>query len=236
MRARIIAVLILILLIGIPVWAYYYLTTREIASLSISAWTGSVFSVRLLGSWGIDGLPLADRALSYSQDCITECRISPILPARYTLTLTSSGSITLRDDISIDTGNELYRAYTLIRDISFNRIDSPDLSSVASWSTWHIRTETGSSIGDGENRIEDIRFTDAIDLSSGIRLGYIDQKDTKKLSLANLPLGQSILVRLDRNTGESSIVRTGMDIWAFILYRGLPAYMDSRWGIFAIRD
>lgn len=55
--------------------------------------------------------------------------------------------------------------------------------------------------------IEDIRFTSSIDLSSGIRIGYIDKKDAKKLSLANLPPIESVLIRLDRITGESVILR-----------------------------
>ena len=87
---------------------------------------------------------------------------------------------------------------------------------------------------EGEKEIEDIRFTDAIDLTPYIRLGYIDQKDTQKLSLGNFAPGQSVLIRLDRTTGESVVVRKGMGIASLLLYRNAPAYMDSTGDIYTI--
>ena len=236
MRARLLAVLILIVLLAIPVWVYYYLMNQEIAMLTISTGTGSAFSVELVWSWDIDGLPLADRALSYRQDCVWVCQIWPILPARYSLTLSSSGQIDIRDDIVINTGEKLSRSYTFIEDIRFIRIDPVDISNISSGSTWHIRTSSGSYIDEWDSLSEDIRFTDAIDLTPDIRLGYIDANDTIKLSLGNFSFGQSVLVRLDRTTGESRVVRQWVDIGALLLYRGRPAYSSSVWDIFTILD
>ncbi len=75
-----------------------------------------------------------------------------------------------------------------------------------------MRTETGSFVIDSDKITEDIRFTDAIDLTPEIRLGYIDKNDTAKLSIGNFVPNQSVLVRLDRTTGEGVTVRKGIDI------------------------
>ncbi|MBC7498673.1 hypothetical protein H7170_03465 [Candidatus Gracilibacteria bacterium] len=235
MRARLLAFLILILLVAVPAFAYYYFTSRSIASLNISSGSGVVFTARLAGSFGVDGLPLADRALSYSQACISQCHISPILPARYTLTLMSSGQTDISDTLIINTADKITRSYLFTRDVMFTIVDNiADIADISSGSTWHTRTQTGSYIRDGEKEIEDIRFTDAIDLTPDIRLGYIDQKDTTKLSIGNFPLGQSVLIRLDRTTGESVVVRKGLEIGAFVLYRNTPAYIESSGQIYTI--
>lgn len=149
MRARLLAFLILILLVAVPAFAYYYFTARSIASVDISAGSGVIFTARLVGSWDIDGLPLADRALSYSQDCISRCTIAPILPARYTLMLVSSGQTDISDNLIIHTADQLSRAYVFTRDIVFTTVGNiSDIQDISSGSTWHIRTDTGSSIVD----------------------------------------------------------------------------------------
>ena len=85
---------------------------------------------------------------------------------------------------------------------------SARISSVVSGNLWKILTSSGSYELSGDRIIEDIRFSDSIDISPQIRLGYIDKNDTTKLALANLPLGESLVIRLDRSTGESTIVDT----------------------------
>ena len=208
MRARLLAFLILIVLVAIPAGAYYYFTSRSIASLEISAGSGVIFTARLTGSFGVDGLPLADRALVYSQECISQCSITPILPARYTLTLVSSGQTDVSDIILVNTADQLTRSYGFTRDITLQSVGNiSEIGNTSSGSTWHLRTETGSFTAHGDEYNEDIRFTDAIDLTPEIRLGYIDKNDTTKLSIGNFAIGNSVLVRLDRETGESRVVR-----------------------------
>ncbi len=51
------------------------------------------------------------------------------------------------------------------------------------------------------------RFTDWLDISDRVRIGYISADDTKKLQLSNMNLGQSVLILLDRYTGQSSIIQ-----------------------------
>lgn len=133
------------------------------------------------------------------------------------------------------TADQLTRAYAFTRDIMLQSVGNISaISDISSGSTWHMRTETGSFVIDSDKITEDIRFTDAIDLTPEIRLGYIDKNDIAKLSIGNFATNQSVLVRLDRTTGDSIIVRKGIDIQALLLYRGLPAYMDSAGGVYSI--
>lgn len=117
MRARILAIFILLILLVIPVSIYYYITTQNVASITIAVGNGNKYTAKLLGSFGLNGLPLADKALLYEKDCIDVCTFSPIIPARYTLTLTSIGKATLTDIIVIDTGDKVTRSYVLTHDI-----------------------------------------------------------------------------------------------------------------------
>ncbi len=106
------------------------------------------------------------------------------------------------------TADTIVRSYVFSDDIIFESVRQIEGTlDISSGSLWHTRTDTGSYTTRNNVLIEDIRFTDAIDLSPDIRLGYIDRDDTAKLSLGNFPLGQSVLLRLDRTTGESTIVR-----------------------------
>ena len=84
--------------------------------------------------------------------------------------------------------------------------------------------------------MEDIRFTNSISLSPEIRIGYIDKKDTKKLSIANLPLTESVLIRLDRTTGEGVVLRRGFDIRTLFFYNNKPAYIDTSENIYLIEE
>ena len=46
-----------------------------------------------------------------------------------------------------------------------------------------------------------------VDINPRIRIGYISKNDVKKLSLGNFPLSDSVLIQIDRITGESVILR-----------------------------
>lgn len=149
MHARLLAFLILIVLVAIPAFGYYYFTSRAIASIEISAGSGVIFTARLTGSFGVDGLPLADRALSYSQGCVSRCLFTPILPARYTLTLVSSGQTDVSDTILVTTADQTTRSYAFTHDIILSSVGNiSDLGNISSGSTWHTRTGTGSWVLD----------------------------------------------------------------------------------------
>lgn len=316
---------------------YYYFTSEKIANITIHAGSGAVFLVQLHGSFWVDGLPLMDKALYYEKKCIESCVIDPVLPARYTLSLTSSGKAIISDTILVNMGEKISKVYHFENDISFapvgtihrdeelgtslvenakkqnlwdftligtdiqNRIwvrrswekstqigilsverftpirsiitpivnasldesrsvlvfdlassrtlllpitlegerEIPTISwirvvTLASGDIWKIRTDSGSMDIKNDRLIEDIRFTDAIDLSNQIRIWYIDKNDIAKLSLGNFPSTTSILIRLNRATGESVVLRTGFDIRALFFYQKKPAYFDDSGNIFII--
>lgn len=117
MRARILAILILLVLLVIPASLYYYITTQNVARMTITVGEGNRYTAKLLGTFGLDGLPLADKALIYEKDCSDICIFSPIIPARYTLTLTSSGKTSLTDTLVIRTGDKIARSYVFTNDV-----------------------------------------------------------------------------------------------------------------------
>ncbi len=339
MRARILAIFILIIFIVLPLSLYWYFTTQKVATLMIRVPLWTSFRIELIGSFWVDGLPLADKFLSYQKDCTDTCIFSPILPARYTLTLTSSGKTSISDTIIVNSSEQIIKSYLLTDDIIITPVWSivrdeslaislMDNATVQKWwdftmigtdikhrvwvikngdtvsqiwflsserfspirsirvaiqsaslgasksvlilnlagsrtlllpidissereiatmpnvhiisvvpaDTWRIQTNSGTLELRWDSLTYDIRFTNSIDISPQVRIGYIDKKDTKKLSLANLPLTHSVLVRLDRGTGMSVIVRNGLDIESLFFYNGIPAYLDRAGLIFTLAE
>ena len=111
-----------------------------------------------------------------------------------------------------------------------------DIVSVIPGDTWRFLTHSGTFELKGDRLVEDIRFTNSIDISPRIRIGYIDKKDTTKLSLGNFPLTDSLIIRLDRVTGESVVLRRGIDIRTLFYYNGAPAYIDLSGKIYTIGE
>lgn len=337
MRARFFAVFILFILVLLPVSVYMYFTTQKIATFTITASPGVDFSAQLVWSFGIDGLPLANKMLSYQKNCTDRCVFSPVLPAHYTLTITASGKTTLSDVVIVNSWDQVTRSYifhdditltpmgnitrdeslsmslienaraqqwweyssigtdirnrtwvlkqweensqiwilttekfTPIRNINtqilsasidasrsvliLNLVGSKtllltiDLSlekeittmastqivSIIPGDVWKIQTNTGTLEIKWERLIEDIRFTNSIDISPRIRIGYISKIDTKKLSLANLPITDSVLIQIDRSKGDSVILRRGLEIQSMFFYNKKPAYIDTSGNIYTI--
>ncbi|PID83934.1 hypothetical protein CSB09_03395 [Candidatus Gracilibacteria bacterium] len=67
---------------------------------------------------------------------------------------------------------------------------------------WSVLTHSGVEKKQGSIWKENIRFTDAIDLGSTYRLGYISKNDTNKLRLSNYPTDTSKLLLLDRSSAR----------------------------------
>ncbi len=79
----------------------------------------------------------------------------------------------------------------------------------------------------GERYVPNLRFTDYIDISPYQRIWYIGADDSDRLALSNLPLWKSVLVLVDRSTGEDVIIKRGIDIDRFFYLRSTPVYMDQ---------
>jgi hypothetical protein len=123
-------------------------------------------------------------------------------------------------------------------DLSFEKAiripEGVDITSVVTNNIWRIWTNSGILELRWDRLIPDLRFTDVIDVSSRTRIGYIDASDTTRLSLGNHDLWKSILVELDRTTGEWFILRENIGVRALFFYQNKPAYIDNNWEIFLI--
>lgn len=154
--------------------------------------------------------------------------ITPIVAAK----IDESRSVIMVD---LSSGMTLLIPITLSGEREITTMSGIRTVTISPGNIWKIRTDTGS-LEIQENRLlDDIRFTDAIDINPQIRIGYIDKNDQSKLSLANFPSGQSLLIRLNRTTGESIILRSGFDIRALFFYQNNPAYLDESGNIFSIQ-
>jgi hypothetical protein len=92
---------------------------------------------------------------------------------------------------------------------------------------WKIRMMDTVFEYDGEKLRENQRFTDYIDLDSRYRLGYIAPQDTEKLQLSNLPIGNWVLVLLDRTHGTSQIIARSVLINILSFFQWSPIYQDQ---------
>lgn len=97
-----------------------------------------------------------------------------------------------------------------------------------------VLTESGSYTRRGDRWIKNPRFTDTIVLSNGNLLGYIDKSDREKLILQNYPLGESLFVEMDKESGSMNIRKTGLDILGFTLIDGEPGYVDTNGDFFTL--
>ena len=79
-------------------------------------------------------------------------------------------------------------------------------------SLWKVQTDKGVYAYEGWKWKKNPRFTDYIDISDTLRIGYIDRKDSSLLELSNFPLDTSILLLIHRKTGESRTLRSWLDI------------------------
>lgn len=117
MRARLFALLILVLIIGIPAGIYWYFFTKNTASITVSVVSGEDIHIRIAGTLDNENLPLADRLLELEQDCSEVCVFSPVAPIRYRITLTSPGKATIEEDIVVGVGEDKSISYRLQDDI-----------------------------------------------------------------------------------------------------------------------
>jgi hypothetical protein len=97
-----------------------------------------------------------------------------------------------------------------------------------------IRTKTSVFTFDGQNLIENPRFTDFVDLSPTLRLGYIDKNDRQKLALGNFGTDVSVLVLLDRSTGTSTLLRKDISLETLFLKDDTPVFLDANGKIFSL--
>ncbi len=212
MRARLITLFFLLFFLWLASYVYwYFMVSRESHLLVHGPW--DKYSVSLKWTFGYSFLPLADKALSFSKECTSSCLIGPIVPARYQLTITKDGYIETHEELSLRSWEKKEFSYLPKKDFVFTPL-SGDNSPLTSWEDERIQKEN-------------MRFTYAIDISPYERIGYISASDSEKLLLSNFSTGTSMLIHLDRSTGETYILRKGMNISGFYFSREKPAFFDS---------
>lgn len=103
MRARLIAVLILILLVGWPSYLYWYFYKKNISSLVFLSDSNESYTVSLEGKLEYKYFPLLDDVFRYKSTCMESCIFTPIPPIRYTLHISTTGREDIMDTIDLTT-------------------------------------------------------------------------------------------------------------------------------------
>ena len=125
MKARLIALVILLVLIGVPIGLYWYFMQKNISSLEIGFGSGITAQVELRGTFSASFLPLADKMLSYTQTCESVCTFSPIPPALYTVHITSEGMMPTEAVFSLKTNEKQHHQFILNRALALTPITPP---------------------------------------------------------------------------------------------------------------
>lgn len=333
MRIKIFAILLLLVLVGLPGSIYWYLFSRNVSGIAFVVEGNTEFRVKLSGKFSFKYFPLFDKIFEYESLCHGSCIFSPIPPILYDVTLSSSGYAQVNDRIKLSLGtvekyypklvptlvlervghidkdsaySELLRSdissrfwprYDLIwedrswtpfvlrnlvdqimvgkisgdtisriwtlpwvpvrafldqsRSSSiFEKKDSSKLITSLDWKksasfpsgedilfasyndSWMVRTSWWVYERESDLWIKNPRFTDMIDMSDRYRIGYIDQHDEKKLSLAWFPWGQSIIFLVDRMTGDSFLLEKWRNIQGFFSHDGEKFFLDPSWDIY----
>ncbi len=102
---------------------------------------------------------------------------------------------------------------------------SENIEIVDSADSWKVTTKQNVYTLEGDRWRENPRFTDYIDISPSTRIGYIDAKDRDKLILQNLPQGIPVIISVNRFTGKSEIMKTGLSIMGFFTLDGAPTIL-----------
>jgi hypothetical protein len=146
-------------------------------------------------------------------------------------TIDGSRSVLILDFVGAKT---LLLNFDLSMEKEITTISSTQLISVVPGDIWKIQTNTGTMEIKWEKFIEDIRFTNSVDISPKIRIGYISKLDTNKLLLANFPINDSLLIMIDRSTWSSRVLRRWLDIQSMFFYEKKAAYIDISGNIYTI--
>ena len=125
MKARLIALLILVILIGIPALAYWFFFQKNISSVSVFVGSGVTTEAKLSGTFSQSFLPLADRALNFQLTCHEVCEFTRIPPANYTLEISGENIVTATETFALKNRENLVKNFRLTSSAGFDTIDIP---------------------------------------------------------------------------------------------------------------
>ena len=118
MRTRIITLLVLLFFLSIPLVGYWFFMIQKVSSLTVTTSEEVDFSVELHGSFKYSLLPLADTFLEFKQECHKTCILSPLPPAEYNVTFSSTGKISTISRLILSRGEKQSLKYDILSDIS----------------------------------------------------------------------------------------------------------------------
>lgn len=210
MNARIASILLLIIILGIPSGIYWYFFRSNTASIQVGVTNSDIFQVKL--EWTLDNkyLPLADTFLEFQKECSRECIFSPIAPLHYTLTLSSSGKVTLIDEIEVGIWEDKLVNYTFQEDIEFIQ-----------YQDWLIR--------DAANANSVIENASKMDTNHTYKLVWIDKNNNIFAERSSTFIRELGIVTLDKFTSLYIIPEGVWDISLDLTlqYFVAPLYTDK---------
>lgn len=104
MRIKIFAILLLLVLVGLPGSIYWYLFSRNVSGIAFVVEGNTEFRVKLSGKFSFKYFPLFDKIFEYESLCRGSCIFSPIPPLSYDVMISSSGSALIEDHIELSLG------------------------------------------------------------------------------------------------------------------------------------
>ncbi len=123
MRSRLFALLILILLVGLPLLGYWYFYRDQVSSIVFLSPSNSIpYTVHLRGTLGFSFLPISDKIFEYQSTCTSSCIFSPVPPLQYSITITSTWMSTIEDEITVSKKNEYKYPVHLEKNIIFENL------------------------------------------------------------------------------------------------------------------
>lgn len=117
MRARVIALLLLIILIGVPICLYWIFFQKNTASLLIQTTSDIPYTVSLKGVLDSNFFPLINRLVSYEKECSSNCVIESIIPIEYELSIKSPWKLDFEDSLILWKNESRKLLYTPIGDV-----------------------------------------------------------------------------------------------------------------------
>ncbi|GAB0174768.1 MAG: hypothetical protein HHAS10_06470 [Candidatus Altimarinota bacterium] len=106
MRSRFIALIILLVLIGGPIFLYWFYYKKNVTSLVLISDSIESFTVSLDGELKYKNFPLLDQVFRYKSTCTGSCYFSPIPPLNYSLRISSNGREDINDTVQLENGEQ----------------------------------------------------------------------------------------------------------------------------------
>ncbi len=124
MRTRIIALIVLAMLIGIPTYLYWHYYKKNISSFIFLIDNNEPFTVSLVWRLEYRYFPLLDQVFHYKSTCTSSCIFTPIPPLIYDLRISTPWREDIVDRVVLKTGESKKYQVALPQAVFFERVAS----------------------------------------------------------------------------------------------------------------